>query len=80
MARGWESKAVEDQLEELVRARQEIAAVPKSPESIELQRKRETLSLSRSRLLEQLQKVRSDAHRQMLERSLQAIEAEQAAL
>lgn len=80
MARGWESKAVEDQLEELVRTRQEIAAVPKSLESIELQRKRETLLLSRSRLLEQLQNVRSDAHRQMLERSLQAIESEQADL
>jgi hypothetical protein len=80
MARGWESKAVEDQLEELVRTRQETAAVPKSPESIEHQRKRETLSLTRSRVLEQLQNARSDAHRQMLERSLLAIETEQAAL
>ena len=75
MARGWESKSVEDQLEERLRAKQETAAVPKSPEGIELQRKRETLLLARSRLLEQLQNARSDMHRQMLERSLQDIEA-----
>jgi len=80
MARGWESKAVEDQLEELVRARQEVAAVPKSRESIELHQKGETLLLQRSRLLEQVQSARSDAHRQMLERSLQAIEEELAVL
>jgi len=80
MARGWESKAVEDQLEEMVRTRQEAAAVPKSRESIALQQKGETLTLQRSRLLEQMQNARSDAHRQMLERSLQAIESELAAL
>ncbi len=80
MARGWESKAVEDQLEDLVRARQEVAAVPKSRESIAIQQKRETMLLQRSRLLEQVQTARSDAHRQMIERSLQAIDAELAAL
>lgn len=80
MARGWESKAVEDQLEELARAKQEIAAIPKSPASIELQRKRETLLLARSQLMEQLQNARAEAHRRMIERSLQAVEAELAAL
>jgi hypothetical protein len=79
MARGWESKSVEDQLEERLRTKQEAAAVPKSPEDVELQRKRETLLLARSRLLEQLQNARSDAHRQMLGRSLQDIEAKLAA-
>jgi len=80
MARGWESKSVEDQLEERLRAKQEAAAAPRSPEAIELKEKRETLQLQRSRLLEQMQNARSDAHRQMLERSLQAIDAELAAL
>jgi hypothetical protein len=79
MARGWESKSVEDQLEERLREKQETAPAPKSLEDIERQRKRETLLLARSRLLEQLQNVRSDAHRQMLERSLQDIEAKLAA-
>ena len=80
MARGWESKSVEDQVEEHLRARQEAARIPHSPEAIKLKQKRETLLLQRSRLLEQLQNARSDAHRQMLERSLQAIDAELAAL
>ena len=79
MARGWESKSVEDQMEERLRAKQEAVAAPKSSESIELQQKRETLLLARSRLLEQLQKVRSDAHRQMLEQSLLDIESKLAA-
>lgn len=76
MARGWESKAVEDQLEEMARAKQEAAAIPQSHESIELRRRQETLSLTRSKLLGQIQNVRSDAHRQMLEQSLLAIDEE----
>ena len=79
MARGWESKSVEDQLEERLRAKQETAAVPKSPDDVQLQRKRETLLLARSHLLEQLQNSRSEAHRQMLERSLLDVEAKLAA-
>jgi len=80
MARGWESKSVEDQLEERLRAKQEASDAPLTAEAIALKQKRETLLLGRSRLLEQLQNARSDAHRQMLERSLQAIDAELAAL
>ena len=79
MARGWESKSVEDQLEERLRAKQEAVA-RKSSESVEIRRKRETLSLTRSRLLEQLQHARADAHRRQLEQALQAIEVELAAL
>jgi hypothetical protein len=80
MARGWESKSVEDQLEERLRAKQEAPGAAPTAEAIELKQKRETLLLGRSRLLEQMQNARSDAHRQMLERSLQAIDAELAAL
>ncbi|MDQ3009911.1 MAG: hypothetical protein M3X11_04315 [Acidobacteriota bacterium] len=80
MARGWESKSVEDQVEEQMRTKQQASAVHLSPEAIKLKQKRETLLLQRSRLLEQMQNVRSDTHRQMLERSLQAIDAELAAM
>jgi hypothetical protein len=80
MARGWGSKAVEDQLEENLRTRQEAATVSHSPEAIESRRKHETLLLQRSHLLEQQQSARSDAHRRMLESSLQAIDAELAAM
>ncbi|MFN0110440.1 MAG: hypothetical protein ACKVZH_16415 [Blastocatellia bacterium] len=79
MARGWESKSVEDQLEERERAKRE-AAVPFSTEAPEHRRRREALQLARSRLLQQIKAVRSDAHRQLLEQSLEAIQAELDAL
>lgn len=75
MARGWESKSVEDQLEERERAKREAAA-PVSTEAPEHRHRRETLHLTRSRLLAQINAARSDAHRQMLERSLLAIQEE----
>jgi len=80
MARGWGSKAVEDQLEENLRTRQEAATASHSAEAMELKRKRETMLLQRSHLLEQQQSARSDAHRRMLESSLLAIDAELAAM
>lgn len=79
MARGWESKSVEDQLEERERAKRETAA-PVSTEAPEHRQRRETLQLARSQLLEQIKAARSDVHRQMLEQSLQAIQKELEAL
>lgn len=79
MARGWESKSVEDQLEERERAKLEAGA-PVSTEAPEHRHRRETLQLARSRLLEQIEAVRSDAHRQMLEQSLVAVQKELEAL
>ena len=75
MARGWESKSVEDQLEERERAKLE-SAVPVSTEAPEHRRRREALLLMQSRLRQQKAAARSDAHRQMLEQSLRAIEEE----
>jgi hypothetical protein len=75
MARGWESKSIEDQLEERERAKRETA-VPVSTEAPEHRQRREALQLARSRLLEQINAARSDTHRQMLEHSLLAIDEE----
>ena len=79
MARGWESKSVEDQLEERERAKRE-AALPVSTEAPEHRQRRESLQLMRSRLGEQVKSARSDAHRKSLENSLAAIETELDAL
>ncbi|MFN7931493.1 MAG: hypothetical protein U0Y68_26900 [Blastocatellia bacterium] len=79
MARGWESKSVEDQMAE-AEARKLTAATPKlSAAEIERRDKVAALQLSRSHLLEQLTRVRSAAHQQMLERALAEIEAQLAA-
>ena len=81
MARGWESKSVEAQLEEAERAAQEKAAYrPLSAEMLARAQKCESLWLLRSRLREQLQRARSDAQRQMLEKTLADLELELADL
>lgn len=78
MARGWESKAVEAQMEEAERAPGESRQ--RVPEDAEKQNRRNTLRMTRSRLAEQLQNTRSVAHRQMLHQSLRAIDEELATL
>jgi hypothetical protein len=76
MARGWESKSVEMQMEE----RESIAAPPgnKRDDSV-LQRKRELLELSRKRLLYEIETATGDRMREMKRRALQHIESEIAA-
>jgi hypothetical protein len=68
MARGWESKSVEEQQAE---ARQESAPPTQlSREQIEGRRQRDGLLLSRKRVQAQLNASTNATHRQMLERAL----------
>jgi hypothetical protein len=80
MARGWESKSVEDQIEEARRSQDESKNRLQSPEDRERERKVESLKLERSRLTELLERARSEAHQRMIRQSLQAIEEEITAL
>jgi hypothetical protein len=75
MARGWESKSVADQIEEGESRRSESRVV-KSTEDLALQQKRDSLVLSRSRLLQQLERASNTAHREVLLRGLNAIDNE----
>jgi hypothetical protein len=81
MARGWESKAVEEQMNELgTRPAEKGLAYDPSP-AVRARRERlETLRLSHARALEQLKRATTPAHRAMLERALSALEAEMAEL
>ena len=77
MARGWgkDAEDVEQEAEERARAR----AAPRPDDSPEARARRErieTLRLSRSRTLEQLERSTNRAHREMLQRTLRALEAE----
>jgi hypothetical protein len=74
MARGWESKNVESQQEEASRARKQPRAL--SPEEQVRQVKREGLELARARALSDLERAVAPAHRQMLEQTVEAIEAQ----
>jgi hypothetical protein len=78
MARGWESKAVEDQINAAEeRARRKQAAQDEiSPQERSRRERLESLQLSRARTLTQLEQATRPAHRQMLQRTLRALEAE----
>lgn len=75
MARGWESKSVEQQQEE---ATSEPArkAKPLTPEQIGRRRQLATLELSRKRILQQLEAATNPRHRQMLEAALADLDAQ----
>ena len=76
VARGW-GKSFEDQVEE---GNQRISANEREARLTTDERARATrlegLKLSRSRLLEQLERARHQAHRELLLKGLQAIEKE----
>ena len=69
MARGWESKSVEQQQEEMPEHRKTVRP-PISADEQQRNRKREGLLLSRKRLTQQLQAAGNARHRQMLEQAI----------
>ena len=79
MARGWESKAVEAQMETA-----EASAVSNkkqlTPEEREKSRRRESLLLSRNRVLQDLEQSSNPRYRKILSDALAHLEAELAQL
>ena len=76
MARGWESKAVADQIEEGESRQQQPSRTEVTQEQRLLQERLDSLKLSRSRLLQQLEHARHPAHRNVLLNGLKAVEKE----
>ena len=76
MARGWESKAVADQLEERESRQQQSSKTEVTREQRVLKERLDSLRLSRSRLLQQLEHARHPAHRNVLLNGLKALEKE----
>ena len=77
MARGWESKAVADQIEEGKRAQSPSnSQSPVTPQERDRQSRISSLQLSKSRLLDQLDRASHPAHRQVLLNGLRAVEKE----
>lgn len=73
MARGWESKSVESQIETDVRADRGQALTSEQREN---RRKRESLELSRRRVLQEMETTRSDVRRASLAQALAFLEEE----
>jgi hypothetical protein len=75
MARGWESKSVEQQQEEVSEQRK-TARPPISPDEQQRNRKREGLLLSRKRLTQQLQAAENPRHRRILEQAIAELDSQ----
>ena len=73
MARGWESKSVEQQQEE-AKSQTSAHKQPLTPEQILAAQKRQGLELSRKRILQQLETVSNPRHRQVLEAALKDLD------
>ena len=73
MARGWESKSVEAQQAEAIE-KPGGSRVSMSAAQAALFRERESLRLSRQRILQQLEASTNPRHRQQLEKSLAALD------
>ena len=76
MARGWESKAIADQIEDEESRQQHAAKVETTPEQRVLKERLDSLKLSRSRLLQQLERATHPRHRNVLLNGLKAVEKE----
>lgn len=74
MARGWESKDVESQVEANKAPQQQKASGPKSPEQIQREQQRKDLQLSRTRVLNDLASATHPNHRKSLEAALAHLE------
>ncbi len=74
MARGWESKAVESQIEDASRTASRGSQL--NTEQAELRQKREGLLLTRTRILQDLETARHPRHRTILHEALEHIESE----
>ena len=80
MARGWESKSVEAQIEEsnsptALSSQQEV-----SGEARQRHQQKSSLALSRTRILQQLESSSNERYSELLRRTLASLEAEIAAL
>jgi hypothetical protein len=73
MARGWESKSVESQVE----ARDDLRKVRmphRTPEQLELERKSDGLLLQRVRIMREIEHSSNARHRKTLEEGLKYLE------
>ena len=74
MARGWESKAIADQIEEEESRQQQASKLETTQEQRVLKERLDSLKLSKARLLQQLERATHPAHRNVLLNGLKAVE------
>lgn len=80
MARGWESKDVESQREDLEVTKEREIADQAVLDRIALERERESIELSRTRVLHDLESATHPRHRASIEEALHFLDAKLAEL
>lgn len=80
MARGWESKSVEDQQAEFNKTHKDKETKRRSPQDIERAREVKTLQLTRSYVQHQFDNSQNERHRELLKHELQHLDEQIAAL
>ncbi|SPE42626.1 conserved hypothetical protein [Candidatus Sulfopaludibacter sp. SbA3] len=77
MARGWESKSVEAQIDAAqVHIHSAVLEKTQNPEMLELTRKKETILLSRTRVLRELESAQNPRYKVVLTKALADLEAQ----
>jgi hypothetical protein len=80
MARGWESKAVEGQVQDFQERDSDGKKRQLTPAQLESRRRREVLLLSRARVEKDLQGSRDPRYKEQLNRALADLDSQLAAL
>ena len=79
MARGWESKSVEEQQAESAVGRMSPRPMP-TPDQLVRQNREQDLKLARARIIQQMQKAQNPRYRKLLEDTLADLDAKLGAL
>lgn len=80
MSRGWESKSVESQMEDAALKRSAARRTPLTEDEIRISRERESLQLSRTRVLKDLEAATHPRRRQQLQAALNHLDQKLAVL
>jgi len=80
MARGWESKSIESQIEAADAERQMLRRKQLASAQIELQRKKESLLLSRTRVTHEIESAQNEGYKTILQKALADLDAKLAQL
>jgi len=76
MARGWESKSVEDQIDMAEARRANARAKVLSEEAIEALRKKESILMSRTRVVRDIEHAQNPRYRAVLTKALADLDAQ----
>jgi hypothetical protein len=76
VARGWESKSVEDQISERAAETKDSIKKKPSPLEIEQKSKKQGILLARTRTMTALEGTHDDRYRELLQRTLDHLDSE----